>query len=288
MLRHLKQLFLTTLFALFASQASAMFIQPDWLDPTEPGVGTNRYSYSYNDPINRLDPNGNQSTSRGLTYRQTPQYQTQLAITNNLRAQIHQHNPNATWMSSNQPPTARSMNRQIQQLQRQLQQEQMASMLRYEALHGHTPTPRGFSSAESAQSFMQGINGGLRQAGYRDAIAILQGSSVTGTSYRTGEPFALNQTRSSITGQMRQSDRDVALAGSSIFQRASRLEGVTVRGAGTDNARILLNETHIQLLGLQRTYENAQRQGGGAPVNFMVYQNPSAAFGRSPSYLGSE
>lgn len=45
---------------------------------------------------------------------------------------------------------------------------------------------------------------------------------------------------------------------------------------------------HIQSLGLQRTYENAQGQGGGAPVNFMVCENPSAAFARSPSYLGGE
>ena len=59
MLRHLKQLILTTLFALFASQASAMFIQADWLDPTQPGVGTNRYAYSGNDPVNQRDPNGN-------------------------------------------------------------------------------------------------------------------------------------------------------------------------------------------------------------------------------------
>lgn len=59
MLRILQQFILTTLFAVFASQASAMFIQPDWLDPTQPGVGTNRYAYSGNDPINRLDPNGN-------------------------------------------------------------------------------------------------------------------------------------------------------------------------------------------------------------------------------------
>lgn len=36
-----------------------MFIQPDWFDPTEPGVGTNRYAYSFNDPINKSDPNGN-------------------------------------------------------------------------------------------------------------------------------------------------------------------------------------------------------------------------------------
>jgi hypothetical protein len=36
-----------------------MFIQPDWLDPVLPGVGTNRYSYSFNDPVNLTDPNGN-------------------------------------------------------------------------------------------------------------------------------------------------------------------------------------------------------------------------------------
>lgn len=61
MLRILKRLILTTLFAVFATQASAMFIQPDWFDPTQQGVGTNRYSYSFNDPINRLDPNGNEA-----------------------------------------------------------------------------------------------------------------------------------------------------------------------------------------------------------------------------------
>ncbi len=37
----------------------AMFIQPDWFEVTEPGVGTNRYAYSFNDPVNLKDPNGN-------------------------------------------------------------------------------------------------------------------------------------------------------------------------------------------------------------------------------------
>jgi RHS repeat-associated protein len=34
------------------------FISPDWWDTTMPGVGTNRYAYAENDPINRSDPNG--------------------------------------------------------------------------------------------------------------------------------------------------------------------------------------------------------------------------------------
>jgi len=36
-----------------------MFIQPDWFEVTKAGVGTNRYAYSFNDPVNNLDPNGN-------------------------------------------------------------------------------------------------------------------------------------------------------------------------------------------------------------------------------------
>ena len=35
-----------------------LFIQPDWWEVTEAGVGTNRYSYSFNDPVNGKDPGG--------------------------------------------------------------------------------------------------------------------------------------------------------------------------------------------------------------------------------------
>ncbi|MER9728183.1 RHS repeat-associated core domain-containing protein [Mesorhizobium sp. M0217] len=34
------------------------FISPDDWDPTLPGVGTNRYAYARNDPVNKSDPNG--------------------------------------------------------------------------------------------------------------------------------------------------------------------------------------------------------------------------------------
>ncbi len=40
-----------------------LFTSPDWLDPPIPGVGTNRYAYSFNDPVNLSDPGGNQTCS---------------------------------------------------------------------------------------------------------------------------------------------------------------------------------------------------------------------------------
>jgi RHS repeat-associated protein len=36
-----------------------LFLQPDWFEVTQAGVGTNRYSYSFNDPVNAMDPHGN-------------------------------------------------------------------------------------------------------------------------------------------------------------------------------------------------------------------------------------
>ncbi|WP_197433909.1 RHS repeat-associated core domain-containing protein [Agrobacterium vitis] len=40
------------------SVANARFISPDDWDPTKEGVGTNRYAYAGNDPVNKSDPNG--------------------------------------------------------------------------------------------------------------------------------------------------------------------------------------------------------------------------------------
>lgn len=43
-----------------------IFLSPDWFDVMQPGVGTHRYAYSAYDPVNRLDPSGNQSCYGGL------------------------------------------------------------------------------------------------------------------------------------------------------------------------------------------------------------------------------
>jgi len=41
----------------------AMFTQPDWFEVTDPGVGTNRYAYAGDDPVNASDPGGNREIS---------------------------------------------------------------------------------------------------------------------------------------------------------------------------------------------------------------------------------
>ena len=51
---------LSYLNARYYDPALGRFIQPDWWEVTEPGVGTNRYAYSFNDPVNLSDPNGHQ------------------------------------------------------------------------------------------------------------------------------------------------------------------------------------------------------------------------------------
>jgi hypothetical protein len=43
-----------------------MFIQPDWWEVTKPGVGTNRYAYAENDPVNGRDPSGHDSITVGI------------------------------------------------------------------------------------------------------------------------------------------------------------------------------------------------------------------------------
>jgi RHS repeat-associated protein len=37
------------------------FMTPDWFDPTSPGVGTNRYAYCFDDPVNCSDPSGHKT-----------------------------------------------------------------------------------------------------------------------------------------------------------------------------------------------------------------------------------
>lgn len=65
MLRVFQKAILAISFSLITLPVSAMFIQADWLDPTQPSVGTNRYAYSFNDPVNLIDPGGNLAEMTG-------------------------------------------------------------------------------------------------------------------------------------------------------------------------------------------------------------------------------
>jgi RHS repeat-associated protein len=56
--RHDPETGLLYLHARYYDPVIGRFLSPDTLDPTEQGVGTNRYAYADNDPINKSDPNG--------------------------------------------------------------------------------------------------------------------------------------------------------------------------------------------------------------------------------------
>ena len=47
--------------ARYYDPALGLFLQPDWFEVTKTGVGTNRFSYSFNDPVNKIDPGGNET-----------------------------------------------------------------------------------------------------------------------------------------------------------------------------------------------------------------------------------
>lgn len=66
MIQRLLSTFLALALVIYAGTAQALFLQPDTLDPTQPGVGTNRYAYSMGDPINNADPSGQFCVPCGL------------------------------------------------------------------------------------------------------------------------------------------------------------------------------------------------------------------------------
>ncbi|MEQ1901894.1 MAG: RHS repeat-associated core domain-containing protein [Devosia sp.] len=49
---------LTYLHARFYDASLGRFLSPDWWDPSQEGVGTNRYAYAANDPVNGADNSG--------------------------------------------------------------------------------------------------------------------------------------------------------------------------------------------------------------------------------------
>jgi hypothetical protein len=130
------------------------------------------------------------------------------------------------------------------------------------------PFPKGFGTRERFVAFGRRLLAGLRGAGFTDARAGLQGSSVTGVSYRTGAPFDLGRT----------SDLDVTVASPSAMDRARAL-GIGLRSGGTRTGP--LTTTQLEKLGLGDLAEQLKNDLG-REVHFMLYESIEAATARGP------
>ncbi len=97
----------------------------------------------------------------------------------------------------------------------------------------------------------------------------MQGSAVTGQSYRTGKAFDDN----------RISDFDVALASKELMKKAEEA-GIGLRGKGTRTGP--LQPKDLEKLGLTDMAKDLSNKYG-REVNFMIYDSAEDAIKRSPS-----
>lgn len=109
--------------------------------------------------------------------------------------------------------------------------------------------PLGFPNPDSFASFGRQLYAGLTAAGYPDVYAAMRGSAVTGESFRTGVPFDAG----------RRSDLDVAIASSSLFQRAKNL-GIELRSGGHRTEPLDINQ--LAMLGLRGLADSLRGQVG--------------------------
>ncbi|MGW2874733.1 DUF6531 domain-containing protein [Streptomyces sp. NPDC001233] len=138
------------------------------------------------------------------------------------------------------------------------------------ALDGVNPyIPRGFSSASEYNEFTQQLYSGLNDAGYSDSTAIFQGSSVTGQSFKTGQPFR------------DESDYDIALAGVDLLEKAKKA-GVGLRSGGTRTGP--LRDVDLRKMRLSGLAEELSEKTG-REVHFMIYESVEGATDRAPSMI---
>ena len=131
--------------------------------------------------------------------------------------------------------------------------------------------PRGFANAEEFTSFGASVRANLNLAGYNDVVPILQGSAVTGKSFKAGELFDAGRT----------SDFDVALASPSLLKRAEEL-GIGLRSEGVRTGPLSVDD--LKILGLTDMAKKMGQQAG-REVNFMIYDSLGNAFRRAPSLV---
>lgn len=134
---------------------------------------------------------------------------------------------------------------------------------------GPRTMPMGFANAAQFQAFKSQLSGGLKGAGYEGVTPIMQGSSVTGKSFKSGRPFGSH------------SDFDVALAGEGLLARAKEV-GIPLRSGGTRTGP--LKGADLQKMGLGDLRTDLS-QSVNREVNFMIYGTAKDAIGRAPSII---
>jgi uncharacterized protein YukE len=127
--------------------------------------------------------------------------------------------------------------------------------------------PLGFADAGEFAAFGRRLRTGLADAGYADAVPVLQGSAVSGVKYTTGEPFDVG----------RRSDFDIAVADPALFARAQEL-GVPVRRNPARTAPLTDAQlTRLDLRDLVRELSGST----GREVHFMVFSDLEESLRRS-------
>jgi filamentous hemagglutinin len=139
------------------------------------------------------------------------------------------------------------------------------------AAGANSSVPYGFANVNEFVRFGSNMRTGLGRAGYENAEPLLQGSAVTGKSFKTGQPFDVG----------RVSDFDVALADSVLLARAQEL-GISLRSGGTRTGP--LSARDLRALGLGDLSSQMGKQAG-RDVNFMIYKDSLTAAVKGPSVL---
>lgn len=122
---------------------------------------------------------------------------------------------------------------------------------------GSVAIPLGFASKNAYMSFNATLMNGLARAGYPNAVAGFQGSSVTGIRYSSGAQVGNNP-----------GDYDIAIADPDLYDAAKNL-GVELKNLP---ARTMpLSEVQADSLGLNDLQEELTTQAG-RDVHFVIYQ----------------
>ncbi|AIA48815.1 RHS family protein [Serratia sp. FS14] len=119
--------------------------------------------------------------------------------------------------------------------------------------------PHGFNSFGQFKQFGEALQAGMSKLGYPGTVSYMQGSSVSGVSFSTGQPFDVG----------RVSDFDVAISHPELYQKAEQL-GI---GKGGRTGPIDMGSEMAKKLGIDDTLQKLSKMSGGRPVNAMVFES---------------